>query len=946
MLMVNFVALRARSRLLAKEVALKNFARWLPGWLVVRLVARSDILDAQWVLQCAGVVPGDGRGAWAYRLLAAKSLAAMPDHMASPNPLFDVNWYRLRYGLRATALEAIVHYVLIGDRLGLRPHPWFDAAFYRRTYGGRLWLRSALGSFLGGWRRTPLGHPLFDPQWYLAAYEDVAAADVNPLHHFAEHGLAEGRRPNEFFDPQWYLRQNQDVAATGMPAAYHFAGFGAMERRNPGPTFNPRAYEAKYLSVSAPSEERQLDPLSHFLVFGRARGAVIDAKGMSVTALITNPDGCRPREDGDLAPDAPDAPAPRIPVIDVVIPVYRGLAETRSCIESVLRSRNRSTIRLRLHNDASPEPEVTSYLRSIADAHPDVLLVENPTNLGFVGTVNDAMRRAIAEPDFQAVVLLNSDTEVANDWVDRLLAHTLDPDRDVASVTAMSNNATICSFPRLGVNPLPESCSVQEVDALAREVNSGCSVVVPTGVGFCMLITADALEQVGLFDEEAFGRGYGEENDFCLRASFAGYINLLALDVFVAHVGEVSFAEVSKPGKLIAERIILQRYPDYPRRVATFCEEDPGLAARLRLVFAMWRHGGRPVRVLVTHNLGGGTDRHVREQAQLHSADGPVVVLRPVHGHYRRLSVQHLDEYDGFEIEVDDLDETSFTRLLTEMGTRAVDIHHTLGHGSYLRAGLAKANIPFDFVVHDFYTVCPQIVMSTPEGTYCGEPGPSGCNSCIAGRPSHGASDIQNWRHGNEWLAMLAREVRAPSFDAASRLERYFGVKAKVVYHEPQVAHSTGTAKRDASGAPAKVLILGTLAPHKGRRVVLDAAATASRERLPLTFHLIGDPQGSVPKAAGNHFTASGRYDEADLQELIALSGASAVVFPSPIPETYSYTLTAAMQSGLPIVATGIGALPERLSQYSRSMIVPHDIEGPELARVISKYLSDLADNA
>ena len=56
-----------------------------------------------------------------------------------------------------------------------------------------------------------------------------------------------------------------------------------------------------------------------------------------------------------------------------------------------------------------------------------------------------------------------------------------------------------------------------------------------------MYIRRAALADIGLFDAEAFGRGYGEENDFCLRASARGWRHLLACDTFVYHEGAVSF---------------------------------------------------------------------------------------------------------------------------------------------------------------------------------------------------------------------------------------------------------------------------------------------------------------------------------------------------------------------------------------------------------------------
>ncbi len=193
-------------------------------------------------------------------------------------------------------------------------------------------------------------------------------------------------------------------------------------------------------------------------------------------------------------------------------------------------------------DDASPEPELTRYLRGLGSA---VTLLENAANLGFVATVN----RGMALHPERDVVLLNSDTVVANDWLDRLRECAW-REPATASVTPFSNNATICSYPGFCAdNALPQGMSVAELDALFRDTNRGASVAIPTAVGFCMYIRRDCLEQVGLFDVALFGRGYGEENEFCLRAARRGWQHLLCADVFVYHAGGVSFADTQSEQK-------------------------------------------------------------------------------------------------------------------------------------------------------------------------------------------------------------------------------------------------------------------------------------------------------------------------------------------------------------------------------------------------------------
>ena len=80
---------------------------------------------------------------------------------------------------------------------------------------------------------------------------------------------------------------------------------------------------------------------------------------------------------------------------------------------------------------------------------------------------------------------------------------------------------------------------------------------------------------LGVFDEDAFGRGYGEENDWCLRATERGWKHLLAADVFVYHAGGASFGDEASDYQANALAVISERYPDYERQIAAFIEADP-----------------------------------------------------------------------------------------------------------------------------------------------------------------------------------------------------------------------------------------------------------------------------------------------------------------------------------------------------------------------------------
>lgn len=135
----------------------------------------------------------------------------------------------------------------------------------------------------------------------------------------------------------------------------------------------------------------------------------------------------------------PSAASPRL--VDVIIPVYSGLAEVRACLESLLSSSSESQGEVIVINDCSPEPAIEAFLRGL-ERESRITLLENDENLGFVKSCN----RAAALRPANDFVLLNADTEVNGDWLDRLVAHATAAS-EVGSITPFSNNATIASYP-------------------------------------------------------------------------------------------------------------------------------------------------------------------------------------------------------------------------------------------------------------------------------------------------------------------------------------------------------------------------------------------------------------------------------------------------------------------------------------------------------------------
>ena len=859
-----------------------------------------------------------------------KARSLFPNAVAEIAPLFDEEFYLSRYPDIANAeIPAINHFFFFGAREGRQPNPLFNPNWYIVKHpevvdGG---LNPLVHWTRYGWRMGYNPSAWFDTSYYLAKGPDIQRARIDPLWHFLLCGCYENRPCHPDINPIWYLSTYPDTKEFARGATLHFLLHGAAEGRSPNPDFDGNYYG---LCMSGKMGEGQT-PQHHWVQWG------IDGEQHYAP----------PRRAGDSlpAPKKPLQSGPE-PKVAVIVPVYRGLEETRRCIETVLSNCCTMPFKLVIINDASPEAELTQYVNSLAgDARLTVLT--NQINLGFVGTVNRGMSMF---PDHD-VVLLNSDTEVPERWVDRLVAHAY-ASPYVGSVTPLSNNATICSYPTFaGSRSMHQDETLESMDRACETANAGMSAIIPTGVGFCMYIRRQCLDEIGLFDQEAFGKGYGEENDFCMRAMARGWKHLLALDTYVFHNGEISFGTDSLPGKLRAMEILRERYPDYDTLIARHIAEDPGWPRRLAITAQRYRSSDVPVILTITHGLGGGTEKHVVHLRNYLGKRVRFLEMRPCSAETwsakddRRVRLTSGNPDDYVDIRVDaSSDFENMVNLLKSFGVRRLHIHHMLFLDVDIERLIRALDVPFDFTVHDYFTICPQVHLLTAEGAYCGEPDVPACNECIEKRSAHGARDIMSWRGQMGWLIENADRVLCPSGDVATRIRRYHPSvpNLRTVPHshlgEAPVAEAWAPPLNE--DEPLRVAVLGVMARHKGGEKVLACAASARAKKQPIHFTVIGYLDGDLEGQGDGQIAETGRYNDDELAGLIAKVDPHVIWFPALWPETYSYTLSAALASGRPIVAVSIGAIVERLEGRSWCWQVPWNTKPAEA----NAFFVDIAD--
>jgi len=667
------------------------------------------------------------------------------------------------------------------------------------------------------------------------------------------------------------------------------------------------------LCVSAQLPDGRWEPLPDSPVLLQA--AVRRAHGGLVNLARWHP--CPPRRQLD------SEAVERARVTDIIIPVYRGREETLTCLDSVLATTD-ETAQIVVVDDASEDADLLEALEALAGAG-RIVLLHNTVNQGFVASVN----RALALHPNHDAVLLNSDTRVFDDWL-RRLREAAYSGPTVGTVTPLSNNGSIASYPRsLGAELPPEEAAA--LHALAASTNSHLRVEIPVGVGFCLYMRRDCLQDVGHLDAEVFGKGYGEEVDFCLRARSRGWSHQLAADVFVYHAGGRSFGTRREALLDRSQRLLNMRHPGYDGFIADFQAKDPLHRARRRLdERRLQAFEGRFV-LLVSLALTGGVERFVAERCAGVRAQGlfPLVLKAAAPGNSGRCELW-TDAIEAPNLRYDIPAELSgLVAMLGALPIESIEIQHFLHLDARVVDATLDLPIPYDVFVHDYAWICPRITLIDGAGRYCGEPPVWVCETCVKRNGSNLGEEISVAALRARSAAWLkgARQVFAPSADTAERLQRHFAdLDVTVQPHATQVLR-TLLPPRDAARTVVRVALIGAIGEHKGYQVLLDCARDARDRGLPLEFVVIGYTENDAPLLETGKVFVTGRYSEGEAPHLLQRERPDITWFPSVWPETWCYTLDFALGAGLPIAAFDVGAIAQRLRALGQGELMALALE-------------------
>lgn len=639
--------------------------------------------------------------------------------------------------------------------------------------------------------------------------------------------------------------------------------------------------------------------------------------------------------------------------VTVVVPIYNAADDVEVCIERLLAYTSKS-VRVILIDDASPDEQISKILdryKSVAN----FTILTNDINLGFTKTVN----RGIKEAGDSDVIFLNSDARVTPRWIEgmRKAAYS---DMSVGTVTAMSDRAGAFSAPKIGNdNDLPDGVSEIDFSIAFRRRSKGLYPTVPTGNGFCMYVRRDLIDEIGPLDEIAFPRGYGEENDFCMRARKKGWRNIIDDRTYVYHDRNKSFlgskTELIKAGRSVVD----ERYPDYGKAIRVFNNSPLINAARYFSQQALQdclTGKIQPRGLYVVATQSGGTpqtNKDLMTEVQVHyetwvlQCDSKDLVLTQF--------VQNQEivkEKYSLKEEINPLSHTSseydivVLSWLEKYEFSFVHIRHSAWHSLTLPKIVKAYNVPVIYSFHDYYTLCPTIKLIDDNMHYCAGECSEGNGQCSVELwsqdyfPQLKNLFVHNWREKfKEPLSYCDAFITTSESSKRTIMKVHRDIidedKFHVIRHGRDFDFTKLEIKKQARDF--HILVPGNISEAKGWDVIGKLLEIDHEKRL--FFHILGKSANTFEH---ERLIQHGAYKRDEFANRIADISPIAGAVLSIWNETWCHTLTELWSVGLPVIVFDFETVASRVKESNGGWVYEYNPDG--IKQLYENIIQDLSN--
>ena len=377
--------------------------------------------------------------------------------------------------------------------------------------------------------------------------------------------------------------------------------------------------------------------------------------------------------------------------------------------------------------------------------------------------------------------------------------------------------------------------------------------------------------------------------------------------------GEQLYSSLKKRGVLGTVRRLQTRRAEQKRQYA---------AIRASIALAAFSYPcTRPSVVILDHDAGGGACAYRQRRVTELLAEGSDVFVW-----------QYLSKVHCFTLEFSSSETTILLRadtfgqaasFIRDISPQKVFHNELVGWPNLdtvfsLLSELQQRGTQICFFLHDYFALCPYYSLLNAEERFCGVPEKlSSCFACLPKRaviPLYRDYNILTWR--SLWETILCRADAVCVSDASvqalfSRV--YPALAPKITVTPPPPLAAWQPLPPPPPEAPTVIGIIGTIARHKGAKIVEELVAANERSSHPVQIVVIGTLESSCRSA---HLTVTGTYQHQELPNLIEQYQITVGLVPSPLPETFCFVAQEITLLGLPLVCLDLGAQGVRARNY------------------------------
>ena len=649
--------------------------------------------------------------------------------------------------------------------------------------------------------------------------------------------------------------------------------------------------------------------------------------------------------------------------IDIIVPIYNAYEFTEECIKSIIRNTDLIKHTLVLINDKSPDEKILPMLLKYKEENQDkqIVVLDNEENLGFVKTVNKGMKYSTND-----VILLNSDTEVTKKWIEKIQKCAYS-NKYIATVTPLTNNGTICSVPNFGIdNEIPDNMTLDEYAEMIEEISKSRYPELTTGNGFCMYIKRSVIEELGLFDDKTFGKGYGEENDFCYRALDHGYTNVLCDDTFIYHKGTQSFKKenmTASRAALIEEHMNLLRkkHPIYVQKTDNFIANNSLRDIQENVNLNILLHNKKRILYLVNEweenmEMTGGTSLHIKDIINSNIKNEIAsFVISPDKNDLTRFKLylytdKYAKEIANYKTDINQYGQINYTNntykeilenIFESFKIDILHVHHFLFQ-TFDAIDVAKQrNIYSIITLHDLYMICPSINMVYKD-KYCENDKQKDCSKCLNIRYGVNSNILNNWQKTCKKVLEQFDKIIVPSENTKKLFKNvYNDLEIEVVEHGVTIVE-TKPKKQEKTSKQFNVAFVGAMAIHKGSNILKDLVSKNNNPNIKI--HLFGKSEDKELVKSKSNYINHGPYIRGQLPQLLIDNNIDLVCMFATWPETYSYTLTETYMAQVPVLTFDIGAVGDRVKEDKLGWVIKLDTKSTEILAKIEEICNDVKE--